>query len=134
MEYNNQKINFKVFVQCSQNLLNSSYKVWLLFQEQTQIEQQEDILRLLSDQYSRKIINSIQDEPKSASQISKDVGTELSIIYRRLHKLEKHNLLKTMFKITSDGKKSYYYQCKINGIDASYQKGCFKVILSFNQK
>lgn len=99
-----------------------------------QIEQQEDILRLVSDQYSRKIINAIQDEPKSAIQISKDIGTELSVIYRRLHKLEKYNLLKTTFKITSDGKKSYYFQCKINGMNASYENGDFKVNLSFNQK
>jgi len=104
-----------------------------VFQSNTHVEKQEDILRLISDQYSRQIIDSIQTEPKTVIQLSSELGAELSIIYRRLHKFQKHNLLKITFQITSDGKKSFYYQSKINGVNASYQKGDFKVSLDFNQ-
>jgi len=95
--------------------------------------EEEGILRLISDQRSREIIDSIQTEPKTVIQISSELGIELSAIYRRLHKFQKHDLLKMTVQITHDGKKSYYYQSKINGVSSSYQKGNFKVILSFNQ-
>ncbi|QLH07194.1 hypothetical protein [Nitrosopumilus ureiphilus] len=95
--------------------------------------EEESILKLISDQCSRKIIDSIQTEPKNAVQISNELDAELSAIYRRLHKFQKYNLLKITVQITTDGKKSYYYQCKINGVDLRYQNGNFKVILSFNQ-
>ncbi|WP_316504692.1 winged helix-turn-helix domain-containing protein [Nitrosopumilus sp.] len=97
-----------------------------------QLDKEEEILRLISDQCARRIINTIQEESKSALQISKELGTELSTIYRRLNKFQKYGLLKTTFQITPDGKKSYYYQCKINAINASYRQGKFQVSLAFN--
>ncbi len=102
-----------------------------MFQNNPHIEE-ENILKLISDQCSREIIESVQTEPKTAVQICNELGVELSSIYRRLHKFQKHNLLKMTFQITSDGKKSFYYQSKINGVNSSYQKGNFKVSLSFN--
>lgn len=95
--------------------------------------EEENILKLISDQRSRKIMDSIQTEPKTAIQISRELDTELSSIYRRLQKFQKFNLLNVTFQITSNGKKSYYYQSKINGVNSSYQKGNFKLILSYNQ-
>jgi len=103
-----------------------------LFQNNPQSK--EDILKLISDQCSRAIIDSIQTESKTAVQMSNELGIELSTIYRRLHKFQKHNLLKMTFQITSDGKKSYYYQSKINSVHSSYQKGNFKVSISFNHE
>ena len=91
-----------------------------------------EILKLISDKYSRDIIESILIQPKSAIKISVELGIELSTTYRRLHKLEKYNLLKTTFRITSDGKKSYYYQSKIQGIDVNFGRGNFKVNLAPN--
>lgn len=78
-------------------------------------------------------MDSIQIEPKTVIQISKELGVEISSIYRRLEKFQKLNLLKTTFQITPDGKKSYYHQSKINGINSSYQNGNFKTTLSFNE-
>ena len=97
-----------------------------------QLDKQEEILRIMSDQCARKIINIIQKEPKSAIQISKELDAELSTVYRRLNKFQKHNLLDVTFHITPDGKKSFYYQCKINSINASYKHGKFEVNLAFN--
>ena len=103
-----------------------------MIQEKYQQREQGDILRLISDQHTREIINVISSEPRSAVQISKELNTEISTIYRRLHKLEEYDLLQTTFQITPDGKKSFYYKSKINSINASYQEGKFNVILEFN--
>ena len=97
------------------------------------LDKQEDILRLISDPCARNIIYSIQIEPKSAVQISNELGAELCTIYRRLHKFQKYNLLKITFQITPKGKKSFYYQSKIHSIMVRYQQGKFDVSLDFNQ-
>ena len=104
-----------------------------MLQDNQQLGKHGDILRLICDQCSREIINSIQVEPKSAIQISNEINQEISTIYRRLHKLQKYHLLKTTFQITPDGKKSFYYQSKINSIIARYQEGKFNVRLNFNK-
>ena len=104
----------------------------MLHNTPNQLDNQEEIIRLISDQCARKIINSIQGEAKSAAQLSHELDTELSTIYRRLQKFQKYGLLKTTFQITSEGKKSFYYQSKINAVIAKYQQGKFNVSLSFN--
>ena len=78
-----------------------------LIRDSCQLEEQENIIRLISDQYTRRLINSIQKESKSAMQISSETGMELNVIYRRLHKLQKHDLLQTTFKITTDEKNHF---------------------------
>lgn len=92
---------------------------------------QECILRLISDPYARKIIDSIQIDSKSAIQISRELGIDLCSIYRRLHKFQNHGLLKTTFQITPAGKKSFYYKSKIRSIAANYDQGKFDVDLDF---
>ena len=104
-----------------------------MLQDNQQLEKHGDILRLICDQCSREIINAIQEKPKSAIQISNEINQEISTIYRRLHKLQKHHLVKTTFQITPDGKKSFYYKSKLNSIIARYQQGTFNVSLDFNK-
>ena len=108
------------------------YFVQEMMQEKYQQREQGDILKLISDQSTREIINVISSEPRSVAQISKELNTEISTIYRRLHKLEEHDLLQITFQITPDGKKSFYYKSKINSVNASYQEGKFNVSLEFN--
>ena len=97
-----------------------------------QLDKQEEIVRLITDHCTRKIINSIQTESKSVIQISNELDVDLSTVYRRLQKFQRHNLLNITFQITSDGKKSFYYQSKINAVIAKYQQGKLHVRLSFN--
>lgn len=74
----------------------------------------------MSDKYSRKIINFINDSPKSAIQISTEANIELSLVYRRLQRLKKCCLVDTSIRITPEGKKSYLYQGRIRGINVHY--------------
>lgn len=90
------------------------------------------ILKIITEPQSRKIMEAIQEEPKSVIQISEETGIIQSMIYRRLHKFEKHNLVKTTVKITDEGKKSFYYQSKINGVNVNYENGNFQVKIIFN--
>ena len=103
-----------------------------MFQKNLQ-SYEDHILKLITEQHSREIIGCIQEKPKSAIQISEEIGVILSMIYRRLHKFQKYDLVKINFQITDEGKKSYYYQSKIDEINASYDKGNFQINLVLNQ-
>ena len=104
-----------------------------LSQTHSQLNRQEHILRLISDPYARKIIDSIREEFKSAIQISHELNIDLCSIYRRLHKFQKYGLVKTTFQITSAGKKSFYYESRIRSIVVRYHHGKFDIDLEFNQ-
>jgi hypothetical protein len=104
-----------------------------LSQINPELNEQENILRLISDPYARKIIDSIRVDSKSAIQISHELDIDLCSIYRRLHKFQKYDLLKTTFQITSTGKKSFYYKSKIRSIVANYRQGKFDINLDFGQ-
>lgn len=95
-------------------------------------EEKEDILRILSDQISRKIISSIQTTEKSANHISAEQNIELSKVYRRLHRLQKCGMLEISFQVTPDGKKSYYYKSKIEGMNIRYHQNTVEVEFTFN--
>lgn len=103
-----------------------------LFPNVSIAEEKEDILRIISDQISRKIISSIQIIEKSASQISVEQNIELSKVYRRLRRMQRCGMLKISFQVTGDGKKSYYYKSKIEGMDIRYHQDMFAVEFTFN--
>ena len=59
-----------------------AYLVQEMIQEKYQQREQGDILRLISDQCTREIINVISFEPRSAVQISKELNTEISSLQK----------------------------------------------------
>ena len=95
-------------------------------------DEKENILRVLSDQTSRKILSSIRVNVKTASQISKEQNIELSKVYRRLQLLQKCDMLEITFQVTSDGKKSYYYKSKIEGMNVRYHLDNVEINLTYN--
>lgn len=96
------------------------------------IKEKDDILKIISDHISRKIISSIQRVEKSASQISTEQNIELSMVYRRLRQMQRLDMLKISFQVTPDGKKSYYYKSKIEGMDVRYHQDIIEVEFTFN--
>lgn len=77
-------------------------------------------LYILSDKFSRQILNCILQRPKSAAEISTECGILLSMVYRRLQYLEDAGILQTTGQITEDGKKRFTYLSKIGEISASF--------------
>jgi predicted transcriptional regulator len=83
---------------------------------------EEIFLSILADKFSRQIISTIIDKPKSASEISQECNILLSMVYRRLQFLEEANVLIVTGQIGEDGKKRFVYQSKISGIWASFDR------------
>ncbi len=75
------------------------------------------ILKALSDEYSRTIMNYAIEKPKSVVDIVKDCNIPMTTAYRRVHELEENKILKVTGSIvTDDGKKYFLYQSRIKAI------------------
>ena len=75
------------------------------------------ILKALSDEYSRTIMNYTIEKPKSVVDISKDCDVPMTTAYRRVHELEDNKILKiTGSIVTDDGKKYFLYQNRLKAI------------------
>jgi len=75
------------------------------------------ILKALSDEYSRTIMNFTIEQPKSVVDIVKGCDIPMTTAYRRVHELEENKILKvTGAIVTDDGKKYYLYQNRLKSI------------------
>ena len=75
------------------------------------------VLKALSDEYSRTIMNYTIERPKSVVDIVKDCNVPMTTAYRRVHELEENKILKVTGSIvTDDGKKYFLYQNRLKSI------------------
>ena len=80
-------------------------------------ELRKTILKALSDEYSRTILNYTIEKPKSVVDIVKDCNIPMTTAYRRVHELEEGKILKVTGSIvTDDGKKYFLYQSRLKAI------------------
>jgi len=93
-------------------------------QEQTT---KDVLLEILADKYSRAILESTIDMPKSALDLSKDCGIPISTAYRRVQRLHSHKLLGISGSINEDGKKYFLYKSKIKCIVTCFNNGTLEV-------
>ena len=77
----------------------------------------KDILKALSDDYSRTIMNFTIEKPKSVVEIVKKCDIPMTTAYRRVKELEENKILKvTGSVVTDDGKKYFLYQNRLKSI------------------
>lgn len=74
------------------------------------------LLGILADKYSRAILESTMDSPKSAIELSADCKIPISTAYRRVQELHDNKLLGISGSINDDGKKYFLYKSKIKSI------------------
>jgi len=75
------------------------------------------ILKALSDEYSRTIMNYTIEQPKSVVDIVKECNVPMTTAYRRVRELEENKILKvTGSVVTDDGKKYFLYQNRLKSI------------------
>ena len=92
-----------------------------------------DILKALGDEYTRMILLSIIDEPKSVIDITREKKIPISSAYRKIHWLENARLIGVKgFVITDDGKKYHLYQSKVKTVQISLATNAIKVEITGN--
>ena len=57
----------------------------------------EDVLAILDDEYAKDILVETHAEPRSARRLAELCDASRSTIYRRIERLQAHDLLETRF-------------------------------------
>lgn len=63
-----------------------------------------DLLQTLGNKYSAEILDAT-DEPRSAQELSEELGIPIATCYRRIDELTEHNLLELHDNILSDDRR-----------------------------
>jgi predicted transcriptional regulator len=88
--------------------------------------------KLLTDEYATKIVIGTLNEPKSAIQLSKELGIPIAACYRRIRHLEKAGLLKCRKKVlTKKGKRVALYASQLKNAHIFFEDGKVKVKVEF---
>ncbi len=87
----------------------------------------EVLLEVLADKYSRAILESALDMPKSTIDLSAECGIPISTAYRRVQLLHRHKLLGISGSINQDGKKYFLYKSKVKSIVTCFSNGLLDV-------
>ncbi len=90
------------------------------------------LLEILADKYSRTILESTMDMPKSAIDLTNDCGIPISTTYRRVQMLHRHKLLGISGSISQDGKKYFLYKSKVKSIMTCFNNGSLEVEIVLN--
>jgi|SRR5208283_1023213 len=82
------------------------------------------ILSALADPYSRKILDAIIEENKSALELSKECGIPVTTVYRRLEEMLQDGLIVAVkYCRNKDGKWFELYRSLIKQINITAEKG-----------
>jgi predicted transcriptional regulator len=81
------------------------------------------LLHELSDEIAYRIISSIADSAKAATQISLENKIPLSSTYKKLKRLQRLGLVRIeRISIDSSGKKALLFRCKLRKIEFKMER------------
>ena len=94
----------------------------------------DKVLQALADEYSRSILLSTIQKPKSAVELSTEKNIPISTAYRRLHELQEAGLVAVeRIIITEDGKKFDLFRSTVKNVSISFNLGATEVELIPNE-
>lgn len=84
----------------------------------------DEILSVLADEYSRKILSILAKNELNAQEISNRLEIPMSTTYRKIKNLENLTLVKKTKVIrTLEGLDESYYKSLVSGIDVKFKDG-----------
>lgn len=94
------------------------------------MKEDETLIELLGNRYSRAILSLTSSVECSALQLCHDLGIPLATVYRKLKLLEDAGLVKHVKTIIHlSGNEEKYYRCLIDEAKVSFHEGEFSVNL-----
>ncbi len=92
------------------------------------ISHDEELSRLIADEYASRILRVTFDRPMSVQQISRICGIPIAVTYRRVGRMEETGLLKCVGQEeVYRGKKVNYYRCAVKVAKVTFANGSFSV-------
>lgn len=95
-----------------------------------QDEQKQKALEVFSDNYTRIILSTMMETPKSALQITEETKIPLTTVYRKIHHLLEENLIRISGHIAENGKKNFLYKSKLKSFHITFSKDRFAILVN----
>jgi len=94
----------------------------------------EILVELLGNKYTRAILSLTADMECSAIQLCRELGIPLSTVYRKLKHLEQIGMVKHVKTIINlSGNEEKYYRCMIEEVKVTFNKGMLSVNLEIEE-
>jgi predicted ArsR family transcriptional regulator len=79
-----------------------------------------ELLRTLGNKYSAEILDAT-DEPRSAQELSDELGVPIATCYRRIEELTEHDLLELHDNVLSDDRRRIkVYRRSVDGVQVEF--------------
>ncbi len=95
-------------------------------------EKKQKALEIFSDNYTRAILSTVMEQPKSALQISCETKIPSTTVYRKIGSLLENNLIRISGQISENGKKNFLYKSKIKSFHITFTKDKFTIFANTN--
>ncbi|MCJ2554782.1 MAG: helix-turn-helix domain-containing protein [Candidatus Thermoplasmatota archaeon] len=84
--------------------------------------------RFITDEYSAKILVATYKKPRSAIELSREYGIPIAACYRRIHALERAELLSCVERaLTQKGKRISLYRSQLKNAYIFFENGKLRV-------
>lgn len=92
----------------------------------------EEYLELLGDDYTRRILNALIDEPRTGREIMDATDISKPTVYRRLQRLEDAGLVAAEQRIDLDGHHCKQFRAVVETIDFEFDENGIHVSLDMD--
>jgi predicted transcriptional regulator len=87
-------------------------------------ETDEDaLLELLDDEYARSILTATSAEPMSANELSEVCDASVTTVYRRIDRLEEHDLIEEQLRPQPDGNHYKVFAGTLSRVEVDFEDG-----------
>lgn len=90
-----------------------------------------EIAALLEDEYAYAILTQTSTQAMSAPELSDTCEASVSTIYRRIERLQDHDLLAEQLQLDQDGHHYKTYTARLERIDIELREGTFEVEVTY---
>lgn len=97
----------------------------------TEDSEVQEIAALLEDEYAHAILIQTSTQAMSATELSDACDASVSTIYRRIDRLQEHDLLAEQLNIDRDGHHYNTYTAQLERIEIELVDGAFEIEVTF---
>lgn len=89
-----------------------------------------ELLELLGDEYTRKVLSVIADDPKRGRKVAQEASISRATAYRRLNELQEAGLVETEMAVDPDGHHHERFHAILDRADVSFDRTGFSASVS----
>jgi predicted transcriptional regulator len=97
-------------------------------------ETDRSLLELLGDEYTRRVLSAVTDQPRSGTGVVDATGVSKATAYRRLDDLEAAGLVDSEMVFDPDGYHHEQYYAVVESIDIRFKDGGVTVDIETSQE